>query len=50
MLRRFPSESGSARIIVITTGGTIVQKFDCDLGVMFQRPVEKNWSSLLEAK
>ncbi|CAF0798606.1 unnamed protein product [Brachionus calyciflorus] len=32
MLRRFSSQSGNARIIVITTGGTIVQKFDKDLG------------------
>ena len=32
MLRRFSSESGNARIVVITTGGTIVQKFDKDLG------------------
>ena len=28
MLKRFPSVTGNARIVVITTGGTIVQKFD----------------------
>ncbi len=32
MIRRFNSVSGDARIIVITTGGTIVQKFDKDSG------------------
>lgn len=32
MLRRFSSQSGNARIVVITTGGTIVQKFDEKLG------------------
>ncbi|RNA08921.1 L-asparaginase [Brachionus plicatilis] len=32
MLRRFSSQSGNARIVVITTGGTIVQKFDRQLG------------------
>ena len=31
-LKRFPSMSGNARIVVITTGGTIVQKFDKDSG------------------
>jgi L-asparaginase/Glu-tRNA(Gln) amidotransferase subunit D len=32
MLKRFPSVSGNARIVVITTGGTIVQKFDKTCG------------------
>lgn len=32
MLRRFPSLTGNARIVVITTGGTIVQKFDKKCG------------------
>lgn len=27
-LKKFPSLSGNARIVVITTGGTIVQKYD----------------------
>lgn len=33
--RRFNSSSGDARIIVITTGGTIVQQFDKDSGFNF---------------
>lgn len=32
MLKRFPSITGNARIVVITTGGTIVQKFDSKMG------------------
>lgn len=32
MLRRFDSRTGDARIVVITTGGTIVQKFDIESG------------------
>lgn len=32
MLRRFNSATGDARIVVITTGGTIVQKFDINSG------------------
>jgi L-asparaginase len=32
MMKRFPSLSGNARILMITTGGTIVQKFDKELG------------------
>lgn len=32
MLKKFPSMSGLARIVVITTGGTIVQKFDKEMG------------------
>ena len=32
MLKRFPSITGNARIVVITTGGTIVQKFDKNSG------------------
>ena len=31
-MMRFSSFSGNARIVVITTGGTIVQKFDCESG------------------
>ena len=31
-MKRFSSVTGNARIVVITTGGTIVQKFDKDLG------------------
>lgn len=30
--RRFSSESGDARVVIITTGGTIVQKFDDQIG------------------
>jgi L-asparaginase/Glu-tRNA(Gln) amidotransferase subunit D len=32
MLRRFNSTTGDARIVIITTGGTIVQKFDTETG------------------
>ena len=32
-LRRFDSFTGDARIVVITTGGTIVQKFDKESGM-----------------
>ena len=32
MIRRFPSVTGNARIVIITTGGTIVQKFDQESG------------------
>ena len=32
MMKRFPSTSGNARIVVVTTGGTIVQKFDAENG------------------
>jgi L-asparaginase len=32
MLKKFPSLSGHARIVIITTGGTIVQKYDKEKG------------------
>ena len=32
MLKKFPSMSGLARVVVITTGGTIVQRYDSEMG------------------
>jgi len=32
-LNRFNSTTGEARIVVITTGGTIVQQFDKESGI-----------------